>query len=145
MAGAGGITGTEAKEGVGRRCHPVPEGLGAHLSFPGPPLQTLPLQGMRLPQALLKGQPDPFCRRGKARAEGTGAITNGDAISGLGRRSEESTGLQPHWGGWGEPKAREGSARVFHDPSSTPARGRTAEKQQVLRARGTETTGVTQM
>lgn len=104
---------------------------------------TLPLQGRRLSQALQKGQPDTISRRGKAR----GYWWVSDAESGLGRRTEESTGLQPHWGGWCEPRARGGSAGVFMTPAawSTPAGARTADKQQVFRVKGTESTGVTQM
>lgn len=112
VAGATGPQGQRAKEGVGRRCHPVPEGLGAHLSCLGLPSHGIATARHEIVPALLQGQPGTISRRGKGRAGGPGGSVM------LGRRSEESPGLQPRWGGWCEPKARGGSARVFHDPSS---------------------------
>lgn len=86
----------------------MPEGLGAHLSFPGLSLQDIAIAGHGIVPA-----------EGAARyiLQGWGYWRVSDAVSGLGRRSEENTGLQPPWGGWCEPKARGGSARVSHDPS----------------------------
>lgn len=138
-----GPQGQRTTEGVGRRCHPEPEGLGAHLSFPELPLHDTAIARQEIVPGLAEGA----ARHNFQERQSWGYWWVSDAVSGLGRRTEESTGLQPHWGGWCEPRARGGSAKVFMTPAawSTPAKGRTADKQQVFRARGTESTGVTQM
>lgn len=101
--------------------------------------------GMRLSQALLKGQPATFCKRGKARAGDTG----GSVVLSLGWGGEVRRALDcNHTGEGGVSPKQEGVQQgFFMTPAAqaTPARGRTAETQQVFRARGTETTGVTQM
>lgn len=114
---------------------------------------TLPLQSMWFSQASLEGQPDTISRRGKARAGGTG----GSAMLSLGRGGgvKKNTGMQLCWGGWCVPK-EEMLQRGFlvnqRDPGCADSTGRSSEEQgsraderQVVRARGTEPTGVTQM
>lgn len=66
----GGPQGQSTKDGVGRRCHPMPEGLGAHLSFLGLPFHGPATTRHEIVPALLKGQPDTISRGGKARLVG---------------------------------------------------------------------------
>lgn len=141
----GGPQGQRTKEGVGRRCHPVPEGLGAHLSCLGLPPHGIATARHETVPALLQGQPDTISRRGKARAGGTG----GSVMLSLGWGGEVRRALDCNHTGEGgvSPRQEGGQQGFFMTPAAwaTPARGRTADQQQVFRARGTESTGVTQM
>lgn len=90
----------------------MPEGLVAHLSFTG--LVTLPRLSLGLPlhgTAIARQEIVPGLAEGAARhilqgrqSQGWGYWRVSDAVSGMGRRSEESTGLQSHWGGGVSPR-----------------------------------------
>lgn len=50
-----GPQGQRTREGVGRRCHPEPEGLGAHLSFPELPLHDTAIARQEIVPGLAEG------------------------------------------------------------------------------------------
>lgn len=102
---------------------------------------ALPLQGMRLSQPCCRDSQGPFPGEAKA---GLGVLVGQCCWGGEVRRALDCN--QTGEGGV-SPRQEGAQPGFFMTPAAwaTPARGRRADKQQVLRAKGTESTGVTQM